>query len=339
MALTEVERIRDEYTDRLERTAFDMRLKHGYDPGVIEDVDGDVEMSAEERGRTAPDHYEANQRAKDEALVNSGGPLSPEKASAEARLRDLAIINDPVATAEQVELASQRLDDFRMASFVGPLPTDRMLGGDARTRAQARLEMQRQLEQGVYGLPPLSADQTTRAMNDGEAFGRTGVTKSVYFDLTSQGVSGDGAMRFIGDVVAGSGPYLDGVKAYGNAVPQGEHARPTDLLSASDAKKLAEITGKISRYGDLVQFGTAFVNVFGDGQNKYEELGRATGGIAGGTAAGWGAALVASSFTGPVGVAVIVAASAYFGGVVGEHYGGQIASSFDAQAPRAGGSW
>ena len=339
VALAEVERIRDEYTDKLEHAAFDLRLKHGYDPGAIEDVDGDGEISPEERGRTAPDYYEANQRAKDEALVNSGGPMTPEKAAAQERLRDFAVTVDPTATPEQVELASQRLDDFRMASFLGPLPTDRLLGGDARTRAQARLEMQRLLEQGAYGLPPLTVDQATQALDDGEAFGRTSITKSAYFALTGQGMSGDGAMKVINDIVGGSGPYLAGAEAYGNAVPQGQHARPTDLLSASDAKKFAEITGKIGRYGDLIQFGTALTGVFGDDPHKYEELGKATGGIAGGTAAGLGAALVACSFTGPVGVAVIVAASAYFGGIVGEHYGGQIVGNLDPQAPRAGGSW
>lgn len=337
-ALAEVERIRDEYTDKLEHTAFDLRLKHGYDPGAIEDVDGDGEVSAEERGRTAPEHYAVNQRAKDEALLGSAGPITPEKAAAASRLRDYAVTRDPGATAEQADLATQRLDDFRMANFVGPLPTDRVLGGDARTRAQARLEMQRQLEQGVYGLPPLSADQATQALNDGEALGRTSAIKSAYFALTSRGVSGDGALTFIDDFLGGSGPFLDGAEAYGNAVPQGQHARPTDLLSAADAKRLAEISGKIGRYGDLVQFGVALTNVFGDDPNRYEEFGKATGGIAGGTAAGWGAALVASSFTGPVGVAVIAAASAYFGGVVGEHYGGQLGSNFDPQVSRAGGS-
>jgi uncharacterized protein (DUF952 family) len=135
-AAEEVERIRDEYTDKLEAAAFDLRKNHGYDPAGIEDVDGDGVVSPEERGRTAPEHYNTNQRGKDEALVSSPGPWTPEKADAQARLQDYATATAPSdaegITQQRRELAQQRLDDFRMANFVGPLPRDPVLGGDAR---------------------------------------------------------------------------------------------------------------------------------------------------------------------------------------------------------------
>ena len=134
--LHQVEALRDDYGAKLEASLTDLRAEHGYDPAPIEDVDGDGELGPEQRGRESTDYYDANQRAKDEALVNSGGPMTPEKADAAARLRDFATATNPAADADARRLAGERLDDFRMANFVGPLPKDPILGGDARTRAR-----------------------------------------------------------------------------------------------------------------------------------------------------------------------------------------------------------
>ncbi len=146
--LHQVEALRDDYGAKLEASLTDLRAEHGYDPAPIEDVDGDGQPGLEQRGRESTDYYDANQRAKDEALVNSDGPMTQEKADAAARLRDFATATNPAADADARRLAGERLDDFRMAHFVGPLPKDPILGGDARSRAQGRLDLQRKLEQG-----------------------------------------------------------------------------------------------------------------------------------------------------------------------------------------------
>lgn len=345
--LHQVEALRDDYGTKLNAALTELRAEHGYDPAPIEDVDGDGEPGAEQRGRESTDYYDANQRAKDEALVNSGGPMTPEKADAAARLRDFATATNPSADADARRLAGERLDDFRMAHFVGPLPKDPVLGGDARTQAQKRLDMQRKLEQGLYGLPPMSADQATQALDEGDQFGRVVAVKQAMNALTSQGMSEDGAKSVINDLVHRAsdlndytGPASAGVEAYGERVPGGRHAKLEDLLSPADAEKWAHIAGKVGRVGDIIELGTAISDRIQGGSN--EELGSAVGGFAGGSAAAWGAAAVAGSFTGPWTTAAIVVAASVVGSSAGEQVGGGIGSLFDPalrSAGGGGGSW
>jgi len=126
--LRQVEGLRDDYSARLQTALTGLRTEHGYDPAPIEDVDGDGELGPGQRGRDATDWYGRSQRTKDEALLADGGPMTQEKADAAARLRDFAAATDPGAGADARRLAGERLDDFRMANFVGPLPTDPILG-------------------------------------------------------------------------------------------------------------------------------------------------------------------------------------------------------------------
>ncbi|GAY14718.1 hypothetical protein [Mycobacterium sp. shizuoka-1] len=344
--LHQVEALRDDYSAKLESSLTDLRAEHGYDPAAIEDVDGDGEPGGEQRGRESTEYYDTNQRAKDEALVNGGGPMTPEKADAAARLRDFVTATNPAADADARRLAGERLDDFRMAHFVGPLPKDPVLGGDARTRAQHRLDMQRQLEQGLYGLPPMSADQATQALDDGDQFGRVVAVKQAMNALTSQGMSEDGAKAVINNMLHGTsdladvtGPAANGVEAYGERVPAGRHAKLEDVLSPSDAAKWAHIAGKVGRYGDIIQLATAISDRAQGGSN--EELGSALGSVAGGSAAAWGAAAVAGSFTGPWTTAAIVVAASLVGGEIGDQLGGGIGSMFDPAVVSGGGgrSW
>ncbi|MFN8229155.1 MAG: hypothetical protein U0R18_20800 [Mycobacterium sp.] len=340
---TDVERIRDQYTDEMERIAFDLRLEHGYDPAGIEDVDGDGEASPEERGRTAPEHYNANQRAKDEALVNGPGPWTPEKDAAAARLRDFATATtpatDPNVTPEARELASQRLDDFRMANFVGPLPRDPIFGGDGRTRAQSRLELQRQLETGQLGFPPMSPDQATQALNDGESFGRVVTTKQAYFALTSAGMSRDGALKVLADMANGAGPWLKGAETYGDVIPQGKHALPTDLLSAGDAKVLEKLARYGGTAGDAIQLISAASDFFNDpnNPNRYRDAGGALGNVLGGMGGGGAAVALAGSFTNPVTAAIAVGVLAYAAGEGGEWLGTEFGGRIDRSKSAAGG--
>ncbi|MGB3483796.1 MAG: hypothetical protein WBB07_16475 [Mycobacterium sp.] len=329
VAFGDVDRIRDQYTDKLEAAAYNLRLKHGYDPAGIEDIDGDREVSPEERGRTAPEHYDANQRVKDEALVKNPGPRTPEKDAAEARLRDFATTRDPAASADSRSLAEQRLDDFRMANFVGPLPRDPLTGVDARERAQARLELQRQFEQGFYGAPPQAPDQATQLLNDGESAGRVRLTQQTYDTLIAAGMSSDGAQRWIGNVAGTAGNLATGARAWADGIPRGEHARWTDYLSPKDAEVFGKIAGRVTRVTDVVQLlGAAEAWVNGD-EHRNEMAGRALGGIAGGTSAAWLAGLGAASLTGPWTTAALVIIAGAGGGLLGTAGGGVVGRQFD----------
>ncbi len=253
--LHQVEALRDDYGTKLNAALTDLRAEHGYDPAPIEDVDGDGQPGAEQRGRESTDYYDANQRAKDEALVNSGGPMTPEKkADAAARLRDFATATNPTADADARRLAGERLDDFRMAHFTGgPLPKDPILGGDARTRAEGRLDLQRKLEQGgLYGLPPMSADQATQQLDDGEQFARSLTVKQAVNALEQQGMSPTGAATTVSELSDGvtladltkglttyGGAAASGVEVYGDSASTGRHA--IGALSAADAEALTTI--------------------------------------------------------------------------------------------------
>jgi uncharacterized protein (DUF952 family) len=335
----DVERIRDNYTDKLEAAAFDLRKNHGYDPAGIEDVDGDGVVSPEEQGRSAPEHYNTNQRAKDEALVNSQGPWTAEKADAAARLQDYATVTAPPSAAvseEQRELAQQRLDDFRMASFVGPLPRDPLLGKDARTRAQARLEVQRQFEQGTLGFPPMTRDAATLAVNNGESFSRVAVTRETYQALTAAGMSSEGAIKFINEVAGGAGPTLAGLEAYGaNLSEPGRQPLPNDVLSPSDAAVLKKIVGPLGVAGDVFQLGVAAYDYRNDPSNEHrgEELGKTIGNVAGGMGAGAFAVATAGAFTNPVTGIIAAGVLVYLAGEVGESVGGTVGSTFDTSRP------
>ncbi|WP_179466307.1 putative alpha/beta hydrolase [Mycolicibacterium vinylchloridicum] len=346
--LKQIEALRDDYGAKLEASMTDLRVEHGYDPAAIEDVDGDGELGPEQRGRESTEYYDVNQRAKDEALVNGGGPMTPEKADAAARLRDFATATNPAADADARRLAGERLDDFRMANFVGPLPRDPVLGEDARERAQRRLDMQRQLEQGgLYNLPPMTPDQATQQVDIGEQFGRVVAVKQAMFALTSQGMSEDGAKAVLGDMLhhgsdlAGyTGPAANGVEAYGERIPGGRHAKLEDLLSPADAEKWAHIAGRVGKVGDVIQLVNALNEKANGGSN--EDFGSAVGGVAGGSAAAWGAAALAGSFTGPWTTAGIVVAASIVGGLGGEQLGGGIGSLFDpafGSPGGGGGSW
>ena len=332
--LHQVECLRDDYSAKLEASLTELRSEDGYDPTPIEGFDGNGDLSPEQRGRSATQYYDANQRAKDEALVNANGPMNPEKGDAAARLRDFGTATGTAAGADSRRLAVARLDDFPMAHFVGPLPTDPVLGGDARTRAQGRLEMQRRLEQGPYGLPPMTADQATRQLDDGEQFGRAAATKRAVDGLVSHGMSPAGAADVVKNLIQYGGLTMPGLERYGESVPGGAHAAPS-ALSASDARALAKIAGRVGKVGDLVQFGIAVDDWAQGGSN--EEFGASTGSLLGGAGGAWAAGTAAAMFTGPWTAAAVAVIGAVVGGEFGEHVGDGIGSAFDPAIAVPGG--
>ncbi|BBY63270.1 putative alpha/beta hydrolase [Mycolicibacterium helvum] len=338
--LHQVEALRDDYGTKLDAALTDLRAEHGYDPAPIEDVDGDGEPGAEQRGRESTDHYDANQRAKDEALANSGGPMTPEKADAAARLRDFTTATNPSADADARRLAGERLDDFRMAHFTGPLPKDPILGGDARTRAQGRLDLQRKLEQGLYGLPPMSADQATQQLDDGERFGRALTLKQAVDALVAQGMSPEGAARTVSKV-AGGVPWSElikhdsgliagagaGIKAMADSASNGRHYVP-DVLTADDAGVLLKVGKHLGTAGTVID-GVLTLNDLAHGAKPGETLGGFAGGAGGGAFGAWIATVGAGSVVGPEGtfVAAVIASVGLAAG--GEWAGKKVGGIFD----------
>lgn len=344
-SLGAIEIFRDSYAAKLQEALTDLRHKHGYDPAAIDDVDGDGVPGDEQRGQSATEHYDANQRAKDEELVNAPGETTQDKADAAARLRDFGTVNDPAVTPEARRLAGERLDDFRMANFMGPLPKDPVLGGDARTRAQQRLDMQRQLESGrihlgdglFHDVGPMTPDQATQTLDDGEQFARVTATRQAFFALTREGMSAEGATQVLTNLVNNTGRVATGTQWYAESIPQGKHALVTGL-SPDDAQVLAKYAGRVVKVTDVIQLGLAYQDWRNGGTN--EDFGRSVGTIAGGAAGTYGATLVAGSFFGPVGTAVAAVGGLMVVGALGGELGGGVGSLFDPEKIGGGGrSW
>jgi hypothetical protein len=160
--------------------------------------------------------------------------IDPDEA---ARRRDQAIIEDPNADPTARRLAQERLNDLKYSTFVGPLPQDPVMGGDARTRAQARLEFQRLLEseQAFPGRPPLTPDQATQLLDMWEAQGRNMVLGKYADELKAAGVSPPGIQRALGEIQSGKTPgqvlrdAADDLSSYGGALGGGAESHGAAL--------------------------------------------------------------------------------------------------------------
>lgn len=306
--LRHVEALRADYSATLSSAMTELRFRHGYD---IEIPEGQSNTDS------VTDGYQARQRAVDDTV-------GTQDADAAARLRDYAVATDPAATPDARRLADERLDDFRMATFVGPLPTDPVLGGDARSRARGRLQIQRKLELGAYELPAMTPDQATQTLDDGERFGRVLATRRVLDGLISQGLSTGGASAVVSRMTAYGGPAMAGAEK---------------ALSVADAKAFAKVASRVGKVGDLVELGMAINNWSSGGSN--EDLGGSAGAIVGGSAGAWAAGAAAATVAGPWTAAAVAIVGDLVGSGIGESLGGGVGSLFDpAQVTGAGGrSW
>ncbi|OBH16332.1 hypothetical protein EHH44_11995 [Mycolicibacter terrae] len=267
---------------------------------------------------------------------NGGPPRASSDPADPAEQRDLAIVNDPDADPTARQLAQERLDDLRNAQIVGDLPIDPVLGGDTRSRAQARRQLQDFLESGqaFSDRPPLTPDQATQMVDRLEAQGRETVLRGFADQLEAAGVSPPGIQRVLDEVQSGKSPGQvireagagiagwggalgGGAETHGAALPNGRHWGSAQVWSKADAQALEMFGRKLGYAGIGLDTLLTFDNI-AHGAPKSEEIaklgGRTLGGIAGGFAAGaaWG------SLVGPEGTLIVGLLGAVAGGIGGE---------------------
>lgn len=274
-SLGEIETTRSGYAEQLDKSSQEMAAE-GYSPDATNAVDGQGDAPA--RGQTDADKYDGTQRAADEALVSSPGEWTAEKEAAAGRLRDYDIINDPTADIDEVRYAGERLNDYFMANAPGPLPIDPVLGGDARTRAQGRLEMQAKLQQGLLGSAGMTPDQATAMLDQAESEARNLVISRVQDQLQQAGMTPQGAAQAASDMSQGVIPkeLIDGASLAGkpisgaseafdragNSLPVGDHWKPSvTTYSAADVEALKSVGGKLGVVGNLVDLGVGLYEI------------------------------------------------------------------------------
>jgi hypothetical protein len=336
-SLQEMSAIRGAYSEQLDASRLEMTAA-GYIPDTVAAVDGEGDEPANRQAHADSDKYGASQSAADQALVNSPGPWSPEKRAAAGRLCDYATINDPNANVDEVDFAGQRLNDYQMSQVVGPLPTDTVLGGDAKTRAQARLQMQQLLESSnaFPNKPPLTPDQATRLLNQWETDGRAMVLGQFATQLQNAGVSPEGAAQAVNEIQNGkppsqvirdatsglanyAGALAEGAKAHAGALPSGEHWGKAPVWSHADVEALKGFGSKLGLAGtvaDAMVTGFDVANGAPIGEEAAQFGGRTLGAIGGGWAAGaaWG------TLVGPQGTLIVGFLGAIGGGIGGEKF-------------------
>lgn len=323
-------------------------------PGVNEGGTAGLDSPA-----TAAQQYDqSGQRAKDQALLDkaraegrtSSSPatvgqsthMTREEEDAAARLRDYGTITDPnshtaIHGGEKARrLAGERLDDYRMSQFTGPLPKDTVVGGDARTRAQARLEMQRAFENGQVAAHPgsMTPDDATRLMDRLEAEGRARVLTQFTNDLEHFGVSPEGAKAAVDEVKNGKSPDQvikdataalatqasnlgEGTKAHAEGMRAGEHWGKAPVWTHADAEALKGFGSKLGAVGTGVDAAITAIDILNGAPAGQElaELGGRTGGTMLG---GWAAGAAWGTFVGPEGTLVVGLLGAMAGGIWGE---------------------
>nr|WP_090340167.1 hypothetical protein [Mycolicibacterium malmesburyense]CRL69144.1 hypothetical protein CPGR_01124 [Mycolicibacterium malmesburyense] len=333
-ALTSVQAVRDAYSEQLNKSRLEMAAE-GYSPDAMKDAEGQQDSPATQQAKAEADQYGSGQREADQALVNSPGEWTPEKHAAAARLRDYDIINDPTASSDQVRYAGQRLDDYHTSITQGPLVTDPILGGDARSQARTRLTMQAQLERGLVGEAPMPPDKATAMINETEALARELVVSRVTEQLMRAGMSPDGAAaatdsmargivpQDLADAASAAGkPLAGGAKAFdyfAQSLPTGEHWKPdVATFSPGDVEVLKKVGGNLGVAGSLVDFGVGIYE-WRTGAPLGEVAAKTGGGMVGASGmAAIGAWLGAPA--GPVGVF----AGAFILGSIGSLGGEQI---------------
>lgn len=337
-ALEEMNAIRDAYAGQLDKSRLEMAAD-GYTPDAVNDNVGQSEARSTEEAHADAEQYGTGQRAADEALVNSTGPLTPEKKAAAARLRDYATINDPTAQLDQVRYAGDRLDDYHTANAPGPLPVDPVLGGDIRSQARTRLELQQKLEQGLLNQPPIHPDQATAMIQQSEAEARSLVITRVQDQLEQAGMSPEGATKaaegmshgvipkeLIDSAAAAGKPMAGASEAFGrtaDSLPTGNHWNESvTTYSWSDVEALKSIGSRLGVAGNLVDFGVGLYEIQ-NGAPVGQVLAKTGGGMAGAWALGAVGAEI-GTVGGPPGVFIGAVTLGTVGAIYGEDAGQSV---------------
>lgn len=350
-ALEDVEGIQGAYIEQLHGAETAM-VSSGYAPDALDGVDGEPDESPDAAARR---YDQSGQRARDQALVdaNKNGIPDDEVRGAQQRLWDYQAITaarpEPPARvtptdANELEqsnvhrrLAGQRLDDFNVANSTGPVPKDTLLGGDARTRAQARLQLQQRLENPGGSQRARSPDEATQAVNSMELTDRAAVLGRTQQLLEQQGVPKALANAIVDDAAHGVSPkvWIDaashtskalvglgtGTTKFSDAVTDhGGHWTPEAReINAADVEALAKIGKRLSRAGTLIDVGAAIAD-WANGAPADQVIVKEAGSLAGSWAMAEALAPLGAPF-GPVGV--FVAAT---GGAILGSYGGEAAA-------------
>jgi hypothetical protein len=327
-ALQAVGVARDSYGGELSRAMASLQAE-GYTPDAIDGVDGN-NVNASDVARNEAAEYDAKQRAADQALMDSGGPMTPEKEAAAARLRDYATIQDPSADPTAIRLAGERLDDFQTAQQPpGTLPRDPILGADPQRRALVRQEWQKQLEQGSPWMPPMTPDEATSWMDQQEAAARGEAIDRTVKALENQGMSREEATSIVdaasqgatwSDLAYGAdvaGP-LSELKLVDGALSDGRHSLPWETYSPEALKTVSNIGKVLGGAGSLLEVGVA-VNEWREGAPPGATFGGLAGSLGGGAGGGAALGFIGGWTLGPGGAFV----GAVVGGLAGSALGKQ----------------
>lgn len=331
--LHQLEKLRDDYATVLQEATTKL-LSDGYDPAPLHGYDGDGQPNQDQQADQAAGSYGTTQRDRDQELVDRPGEMTPEKAAAAARLRDYATVTDPAADPAARRLAGDRLEDYRMAHFIGPLPMDPVLGGDARSNAANRLDLQRRLESGALhpDLSPMTPDQATRALDDAEVAARAFAINSFANRLRNSGVSSGGVQQAITAIKNGmppseffnqlsnaSGSVGKGLETYGVAGSPVRHSLDPGAFTKADAEALTKFGKILGRAGTGLDGLLTAMDVVNGKVSLTQGAAEFGGRWAGGATGAWTAGLLVSLLVAPE----IAVPFAVAGGMIGGSMLGQ----------------
>lgn len=334
----------------------------GYVPETLDNLDG---MPGDAANDAARRYDKSGQRARDQAMVDKAkadgrthylandagrpGNMTPEEAAAAQRLKDYEAITDPTsrfgpgydqhAATQASRLAGERLDDYNKSKFTGPLVTDTVLGGDARTRGQTRLKLQHDLENGQvpWHPQPMSTDEATELIDQMEAADRGRVLAQLQQGLVEGGMSPGGAAAVAEGMAHGTIPkeYVDAASAaskgldggkegftgLAESLPTGQHWGPGVAFSPEDVEALKKIGGRIGLAGTALDIGVGLYE-WRHGEPLGEVVAKAGGGMAGAWALGQAGAAGGGFIAGPpgafAGALLLGTAGAFLGDAAGE---------------------
>lgn len=337
-ALNTIETDRKTYAGELTRVSASMQAD-GYTPDVIDSADGDGTNAVTAAEKEAAG-YAAGQRAADQSLVASGGPMTPEKQAAAARLRDYATITDAAADPTAIRLAGERLNDFQTARQPpGSLPSDPILGADPQRRALVRGEWQKQLEQGSAWSPPMTPDEATAWMDRQEARARSDAIEKTIAALENQGLAHDEATTIV-DAASQGVPWselaygasvadpLSAVEKLDGALSSGRHSLPWETYSPEALKTVSNIGRGLGALGSVLEVGVA-VNDWQNGAPAGATFGGLAGSLGGGIGGGAFVGFLGGWTMGPPGAFVGTVVGGLAGGSIGEQTGTAFGSNLD----------